>query len=128
MYETPQPYWLTKQLIPFEAMITDTAAPYDLYFSLRHTTDYAYSNAFFLVNTIFPSGEKFTDTIECILADITGKWLGGGIGHYRTRVFLMKNNIRFPQKGIYHFQVGQYMRTDSLTEISDIGIKIKNAK
>jgi gliding motility-associated lipoprotein GldH len=128
MYETPLPSWSSKQLIPFDAVITDTAAPYDVYFSLRHTTNYPYSNAFFLVHTTFPAGEKFTDTIECILADVTGKWLGSGMGHYRTRVFLMKNRIKFPQKGTYHFQVGQYMRTDSLTEISDAGIKIKSAE
>jgi gliding motility-associated lipoprotein GldH len=128
MYETPSPCWLPKQLIPFDAVITDTATPYNVYFLLRHTTDYPYSNAFFLVHTTFPSGEKFTDTIECVLADVTGKWLGSGMGHHRTRIFLMKSRIAFPQKGPYHFQVGQYMRIDSLREISDIGIKIKSTE
>jgi gliding motility-associated lipoprotein GldH len=124
MYETPKPSWTSKQIIPFEATITDTTAFYDVYFSLRNTTDYPYSNAFFLINTKFPTNEKYTDTIECVLADPTGKWLGSGLGRYRTRVFLMKNRIKFPLAGTYNFGVKHAMRTDSLKEISEVGMRI----
>ncbi|MDR1974984.1 MAG: gliding motility lipoprotein GldH [Bacteroidales bacterium] len=128
MYETPAPFWSPRQAIPIEANISDTAALYDVFFSVRNTTDYPYANAFFLVKTTFPSDEKYTDTIECILADATGRWLGGGMGHYRTRVFLMKNRIKFPRAGIYHFDIQHAMRSDTLKEISDVGIKIKRCR
>ncbi|MEG1910793.1 MAG: gliding motility lipoprotein GldH, partial [Bacteroidales bacterium] len=64
------------------------------------------------------------DTVECVLADINGKWSGKGFGKYLDNQFLFKQNIRFPEEGSYIIEIYQGMRTLSLKDVESIGLKI----
>ena len=64
------------------------------------------------------------DTIELILADVEGKWLGKGWGAVKENSILLSGDMRFPLKGQYEFKIQQAMRVDTLDGISDIGIRM----
>ena len=68
------------------------------------------------------------DTLECILADEKGKWLGTGIGDIYDNQIPFKKNVLFPKKGKYKFEIEQGMRTDIVPLIMDIGLRIEKTK
>ena len=71
-----------------------------------------------------PNGNITHDTIECILATPDGHWVGKSSGSMRN-VRINLNELRFPLKGTYHFEIEQAMREPVLKGISDIGLFIK---
>lgn len=121
----PDELWLQNNILFFETEIKDIAPQYNFYINIRNTTDYKYSNIYFFINTTFPSGEIAHDTLECILADYKGKWLGHGFGKIRESRILFKSRFRFPQNGKYLIDVEHAMRVDTLVGIADIGIRIE---
>jgi len=111
----------------FEVSIDDTASNYRFFVNIRNTVDYRYSNLYIFLNTRFPNGNITRDTIECLLADPSGKWLGRGISKMKENQILLNASLRFPLKGVYRFEIEQAMREESLKGISDIGIRIQKA-
>jgi len=119
--------WHALEIIPFDVTITDTITPHNFYINIRNNTDYGFSNLYLFMTTIYPNKEVSKDTIECVIADKNGKWFGKGYGKYRFLRLQLGKNITFPQKGMYTFQLEQAMRTDTLENISDIGIRIEKS-
>ena len=116
--------WRSNQTIDFEFEITDTISPYTFYVNVRNNTDYNYSNIYFFINTVFPDGRSSRDTVECILANVRGKWLGKGIGSLKESTHLIRENLKFPVSGLYKMEFEQAMREDELDGIKDVGVKI----
>lgn len=129
MYQNSQPIpnknWEIADTISFDVNVTDTLSGYDFYIDLRTEATYPYANIYLFVNTTFPSGKTANDTVECILADKTGRWLGNGLGDVIDNHILFKQNIRFPRTGIYSFTFEQGMREEALPAILDVGISIE---
>ncbi|OQA01943.1 MAG: Gliding motility lipoprotein GldH precursor [Bacteroidetes bacterium ADurb.Bin408] len=119
--------WSKYEIISFDVNIEDTTAKYNFFINVRNKTDYDYANLYLFMNTKYPSGDIARDTIECLLADNNGKWFGKGWGKYRFLSLPLGNHIKFPQKGLYSFSFEQAMRTDTLQNISDIGIRIEKS-
>ncbi len=124
----PDASWDLNNILEFETEINDLSLLYNFYINIRNTTDYKYSNIYFFINTTFPSGEVAHDTLECLLADYKGKWLGKGFGKIKESHILFKSSFRFPQTGLYKFEVEEAMREDTLKGITDIGIRIVKAE
>lgn len=120
--------WLIENEVNFNVAITDTVALYDFYISLRNNHEYPYRNIYIFLKTIFPNGMLIQDTLNVILADVEGKWLGSGMGDIKYNQVLVKRGIRFPLKGTYAFTFIQGMREPELHGITDIGIKIDKQK
>lgn len=116
--------WKSDQIIRFDVLIQDTVNVYKFYLNLRHTTGYRYANIFLFINSTFPDGKQARDTVECILADPSGKWLGKGIRNIRDNQVLLRRGLRFPQKGNYIFEFEQAMREPELKGIMDLGLRI----
>jgi gliding motility-associated lipoprotein GldH len=116
--------WKSDQIIRFDVKLEDTVNSHKFYLNVRHTTDYRYANIFLFINTTFPDGSEARDTVECILADPSGKWLGKGISDIRDNQVLLRRGLRFPQKGTYIFEFEQAMREPELEGVMDIGLRI----
>jgi gliding motility-associated lipoprotein GldH len=119
--------WGYQDFVRFNVPINDSTIPYNYYMMIRNTTDYTYSNLYLFVRTRFPDGTLHADTINLMLADVSGKWLGKGIGKYRMQQFLISPNAFFPQQGEYIFEVEQAMREKELQGINSVGIKIEKS-
>jgi len=119
--------WFKDEAARFEVQINDSLTNYDFYLNLRNTTDYRYSNLYIFLMTRFPNGNITRDTIECILADTKGRWLGKGWSNLKENNILLKKQLQFPMTGKYVFFVQQAMRVDTLEGIHDVGLQIKEA-
>ena len=120
----PGNVWKSDQVIRFDVDLQDTVSIHKFYLSLRHETDYRYANLFLFIHTTYPNGKEANDTVECILADPSGKWLGKGITNVRDFQVLLRRGLRFPQTGTYIFELEQAMREHELTGVMDIGLRI----
>lgn len=124
----PGEVWKIEDTVSFETEIADTATPHNLYVNVRNADGYPYNNIYLLVYTTFPNGKIARDTLECILADETGKWLGDGLGDIFDNKILFKKNVRFAQAGKYTFSLQHAMRLNELPLIMDVGIRIEKVK
>lgn len=122
---TPNTIWAQDNVAKFIVPIKDTISSHNIYINIRNTTDYPNCNLYLFIATTSPSGATQVDTIECFLADDQGKWLGKGFGYIRDSQIPFKQSIRFPLKGNFKFEIKQAMRTDSLSGISSIGVRVE---
>jgi gliding motility-associated lipoprotein GldH len=126
--DIPDNNWASSNKIKFNVPITDPATSANFYINVRNADGYPYSNLYLFVKTTFPNGKFSTDTLECILADEKGKWLGKGLGDIYDNQIPFKRNVRFPLAGNYIFEIQQGMRSDIVPLIMDVGLRIEKAE
>lgn len=117
--------WKADQKAVFNVNITDSITPHNLFINVRNTDNYKYSNIYLFVTTAFPGGQVARDTLECILADDQGHWLGDGLGDIWDNRIFFKKNVRFPSKGTYTITLEHAMRTEELKDIMDVGVRVE---
>lgn len=120
--------WYAKNKAVFEIDVADNQSFDDVNLLVRHGEAYPYSNLFLFLTTKYPDGKEITDTLECILANNKGEWLGNGAGDLFDLSIPLKKNVRFPLTGKYTFTFVQAMRTDPLPMIMDFGMEVKRSK
>lgn len=126
--QIPESGWAMTNSVKFDVDIKDPSTPANFYINVRHADGYPYSNLFLFIKTVFPDGKASNDTLECVLADEKGKWLGSGLGDIYDNQIPFKRNVRFPVAGNYHFEIQQAMRMDNLPLIMDMGLRIEKAE
>lgn len=114
--------WNNQEFPYFDVNVEDTLSTYDFYLNIRHLENYRYSNFYMFLHTTFPDGNQTHDTIELILAYPDGRWIGKGTSSMRDNKILLNDNLCFPLKGNYHFEIEQAMREPVLEGITDVGI------
>jgi gliding motility-associated lipoprotein GldH len=124
----PDNNWASTNKIKFSVPIKDPSTAANFYINVRNADGYPYSNLYLFVKTTFPNGKFSTDTLECILADEKGKWLGKGLGDIYDNQIPFKRNVRFPQAGNYVFEIQQGMRSEVVPLIMDVGLRIEKAE
>jgi len=127
-YSIENEEWDMNERFQFNLDIESIYDNYNIFLNVRNTTDYSYSNIFFFVHVMYPDNTIVVDTVEGILADTDGRWLGSGSGKYKNNRFLYKSNIRFPEKGTYVFTVEQAMRDETLSGIASVGMELIKIK
>lgn len=120
----PAEGWYKNNAIAFNVNIHDSLDTYKFVLNIRNSINYRFSNLYIFLTTEFPNGNISRDTIECILANDEGKWLGKGWGDIKENDIVLKSVLRFPLTGNYKFLVQHAMRTDTLTGINDVGLSI----
>ncbi len=126
--EIPEGGWNSSNVVKFDVNITDIETPADFYINVRNADGYPYNNLFLYIKTSFPNGKMSNDSLECILADEKGKWLGSGMGDIYDNQIPFKRNVRFPVIGKYTFEIKHGMRTDVIPLIMDVGLRIEKTK
>ncbi len=116
--------WNKDSMVVFNYMATDTTGIYDIIVDVRNQDDYPYQNFWLFVNSFSPDGRVYRDTLDCILADNYGRWIGRGAGSLHQLPVSYMQRIQFPIKGNYRFELVQGMRDDTIHGISDIDISI----
>lgn len=91
---------------------------------LRHTPSYPYDNMYVFLTTVYPQGQIKTDTVNLLLADAKGIWLGSGMGDLYDLKIPLKRQFRFSKAGTYKIQLVQAMDIDPLPEIVDVGFEL----
>jgi len=96
--------WNTDSAAFFNYTVTDTTSINTVKIKLRHTVEYEFQNLFLFIET------DMMDTVELMLANKEGMWLGSGIGDVREFEFEYQNAKLFNKKGNYSFKIEQAMR------------------
>jgi gliding motility-associated lipoprotein GldH len=126
--ELPNHNWSYVNRIKYDVKIDDETVAYNLYFNLRVTGSYKYSNIFALFYQTSPGKKKAITRYEFKLANRDGEWLGSGSGNLYSYQLPLRTNYKFPAKGTYHFEIEQNMRDNPLHEVSDAGLRIEKVK
>ena len=116
--------WDKRDVFAFQFEIKDVSVPYNISMQLRNSRLYPYQNIGVIFEESGLSGTLNLDTIECMIADSTGKWKGNGITLFQNQ-FPVKENYHFPDTGNYTIGIRHVMLDDRLTGIEDIGLLIE---
>jgi len=108
--------WNTDSLVKFDYFINDTITKHKLILKIRHSVDYEFQNLFLF---IYSGSSK--DTVELLIADNKGKWLGKGIGDIREVEIVIENEKTYNKKENQTFTIEQATRYG-------LNPKIKNLK
>jgi gliding motility-associated lipoprotein GldH len=123
----PDNVWNRNNKVRFDVAVDDLSAKYNFYINVRNAGNYPYSNLFIFMDTKYPDGFVSRDTLECILADESGTWLGDGSGDIFDNQIMFRKNFSMKQKGNYVFVLEQGMRVENLPLIMDVGIRLEKA-
>jgi len=123
----------------FRIEIKDTTAAYRLFFIIRHTNAYPFSNIWLRLRTKGPGETQFKEErFEVTLASptavlpdgsLSGGWLGRGMGQVweqRMPLVTKQQPLTFSKPGIYTFRLAQDMRLNPLPEIIQVGLRMEN--
>lgn len=121
--------WQNENIASFEFNATDTISAHNLYINVRNTGAYGYSNLYLFVTMQGPNGGLLKDTVNCVLADKRGKWLGSGVGDLWDLRIPYVGGFKFAQSGKYIVSLEQAMRVEKgLEGITDIGLRVETVK
>lgn len=127
--------WSKNDTISFEFSNLDSTVNYNLFLNVRNDEDYQFSNLFVITQLKHPLGKIEIDTLEYLMAEPTGKWLGSGIGSLKESKLWYKENIKFSDSGVYKVNIIQAMRQNGNVEgiqellgITDVGLEIQKSK
>ncbi|HPT31526.1 MAG TPA: gliding motility lipoprotein GldH [Prolixibacteraceae bacterium] len=117
--------WNADSLQAFQFTVFRKDQYHNIYFNVRNDRSYPFSNLWLFVAIENPLGETRKDTIQLILADPSGNWLGKGFSGIYTHRALYMQNVYFPDPGNYSIRIGHGMRPSLLKGITDIGIRVE---
>lgn len=118
--------WDASTPIQFELELSATQDEvFNCLIGLRNNNEYLYANIFLFVDIEDPNGVLYTDTLQYLLAEPSGKWKGSGVGAIKHHLFMCKD-AQVLMDGVYKFRISHGMRTDTLFGIEDIGLRIES--
>ena len=127
--------WHKDSIVSFKLPVMDSLQQYQLYFNVRNTNDYKYSNLFLITEIEHPNGKNQVDTLEYKMAEPDGTWLGQGFSSLKENKLWFKENFKFQENGAYTISVQHAMRTNGkvngivhLEGISDVGFRVETSE
>ncbi len=111
----------------FSFDILDTTKSYDLIVTLRVTTSYNYNNLWMFINTKTPSGKTQRSPFEIPVSNPDGSWVGTKSGTVVENQLVFQDK-KFPEKGKYTIGIEQGIVEETIDEILDIGLTVRERK
>ena len=124
----PSAAWKSDYKPSFTFNITDTAALYNVFFTVRHTNSYAFNNLWVESGLQLPGDSLLTQKIDLPLANTDG-WMGNGMDDiYEHRIKVNATPYHFKRSGQVQFILKQVMRQDPLPGIMQVGVRVEKVK
>ena len=122
----PQNEWSKDDKISFDldSVVFNPQHPYDISIEITHNIGYEYKNLWLYIDETRNDSVNVRDTLECLLTDNTGKWIGKGNGPTRQVSVLYKSKKRLDTQKRYQVYIYQAMQDPTLKGIEKIGLKI----
>lgn len=126
--------WEISQVPTFEFSQLDSVQAHHMFISLRNDNTFQFSNLFMITELEYPDGTTYKDTLEYKMAEPSGEWLGKGLGSIKENKLWYRENIVFPDSGVYKLRVAHAMRKNGdvdgiyiLDGITDVGLEIEKS-
>lgn len=124
--------WGRQEVMEFSFSELDSLQSYNMFITLRNDGTYPYSNLFVIAEMTSPEGISQRDTLEYQMADAEGNWLGSGYGSVKENKLWYRENVVFPDSGVYKISVSHAMRKNGSIEgieelpgVLDVGLQIE---
>jgi gliding motility-associated lipoprotein GldH len=117
--------WNADSVQHFSFTILKKDVNHNIYFNVRNDRSYEFSNLWLFVTLVAPDGKTKTDTVQLVLSDPSGKWLGKGFSGIYDNRLIYRKNVYFPDPGPYAVHIRHGMRPTDLKGITDIGIRVE---
>jgi gliding motility-associated lipoprotein GldH len=123
----PNMNWELDSKLEFETQLPDTTMGCNVLINVRHAPAFPFQNLYLILKTTYPDGNTATDSLMFYLFKNNGEPMGDCLGDYCDAAFLFRENVRFPMRGKYHFEIAHTMRTadGKLPLIMGVGIRIE---
>jgi gliding motility-associated lipoprotein GldH len=119
--------WLVTDKPVFEFTITDTVQSYDLFCNLRNSLTYPYARIFITWSLRDSTNAVLEKKLvsNLLFDDKTGEPFGNsGLGDIYDHTISLKSNYKFPYPGKFSVSFEQYMRTDTLSGVLAVGLRV----
>lgn len=117
--------WSNDSVAYYRFEIPDSTVRYNAYVNVRHEGDYPYKNLWLLLERLSPDSVLTRDTLECILVDRKGQWLGDGSGSILHFAYPYRLDTIFERTGTYQLNIRHGMSDSLLTGIRHIGVRLE---
>jgi gliding motility-associated lipoprotein GldH len=97
---------------------------YHLSIEIAHNLNYPYKNLWLSIDYLLQDSVLKQDTLECILMDAAGKWLGSGNGPTRQLSVLYKTDFVMDTAQLNQICIRHAMQDIQLNGIEKIGLKV----
>ncbi|PJB12465.1 MAG: gliding motility lipoprotein GldH [Flavobacteriales bacterium CG_4_9_14_3_um_filter_40_17] len=131
-YRNVGDFWQKDSAVVFNFYPPDTLKPYNLFINLRNNNDFGFSNIFLITELYFPNGLIQTDTLQYMMTNPKGEWLGNGFTDLKENKLWYKENMRFPSLENYQIHIKQAVRKTGDVEgikelkgITQVGFRIE---
>ncbi len=128
--ELPNQVWVYDSLLLFDFEIDNKKQPYNLLANIQYANDYTYRNLY-MTWVLYDSMEAELDKSlinTSLFSDKLGKPLGSSaIGDIYELQAPILEQYQFPHRGKYRISLQQYMRVDSLHNISRMGLRVERS-
>lgn len=120
--------------VEFEFYGLDSTVTHNMFINIRNDDSFPFSNLFLITELESPDGNTLKDTLEYRMAEPTGEWLGKGLGGVKESKLWFRENIVFPDSGVYKVNISHAMRKNgdveglhTLKGITDVGLEIEKS-
>ncbi len=123
-------FWEVSHKPAFEFDVPDSAQSYNLYCNLRNSLDYPYARIFIKWTLTDSTGAVLEKELvqHLLFNEKTGEPYGeSGLGDLYDHRVPLKRDFRFPHTGKFNVSFEQYMRTDTLTGVLAVGVRLERA-
>jgi gliding motility-associated lipoprotein GldH len=115
--------WERNDTLSFDIEPMEEAGYYEEVVGLRINGEYPFMGLDLVVKqTVLPSQETRTDTLECNLIDNSGHAKGKGINHYQY--LLPLTTLKLEKGDSLHVTIHHCMKREILPGISDVGLQL----
>ena len=122
--------WIHDSLLHFDFEIDKIKQQYNLLINIQYTNDFDYRNLYTTYVLYNSLGQEMDRSLvnSKLFSDKLGKPLGssaiGDIYELQTPII---SKYQFPEKGKYRISLQQYMRVDSLYNLTSIGLHLEKS-
>lgn len=110
-------------IIQFE--VEEMNNPVNMGIYIRNNAMFPFRNLYLFTELKAPNGLIARDTVNCILANSRGEWMGEGMGSLKTSLHKYQFKASLPEKGVYELKIYQGMRVEELKGVEDVGLLIE---
>lgn len=122
--------WIQDSVLHFDFQIDKSKQLYNLYANIQYANDFNYRNlyvTYILYDSMSQVMDKSLVNIN-LFSDKLGRPFGssaiGDIYELQTPII---SNYQFPNKGKYSLSFQQYMRVDSLYNLTSVGLRVEKS-
>ena len=106
--------------------LSEQGVPVNMGIYVRNNAMYPFRNLYLFTELTAPNGKVARDTVNCILANSRGEWIGSGMGSLKTSLHKYQLRADLPENGEYELRIFQGMRVEELQGVEDVGLLIEH--